>query len=220
MRSLSRSRRVAHTRLHSFPTRRSSDLERAVKPKRLLIVAVAAMLGLMLGVFAVLVRGFLRPAVQTADALEQRTGLTTYVSLPVSDVQSGLFATLTGRRQDRRLLVYSNPDDPAVESLRSLRTGLAFALMGSEGKALTITGATAGVGKSFVAANLAALLAIDEQKVVIVDSDLRRARLHEYFGYERKRLGLSAVVLGKAIVEGALVKINDLLYVLPAVTTP
>src|SRR5690625_7125466 len=74
MRSLSRSRRVAHTRLHSFPTRRSSDLERAVKPKRLLIVAVAAMLGLMLGVFAVLVRGFLRPAVQTADALEQRTG--------------------------------------------------------------------------------------------------------------------------------------------------
>jgi len=194
--------------------------ERPIKPKKLLIVAVSAMLGLMLGVFVVLVRSFLRPAIQTADTLEQRTGLTTYASLPVSESQSGLFAALSRRRQERRLLVYSNPDDPVVESLRSLRTGLAFAMMGTQGKTLTITGATAGVGKSFVAANLGALLAIDDKKVVIIDADLRRARLGEYFGYDRKRPGLSDVLLGKVDLSEVLFKINDGLFVLPAGTTP
>lgn len=194
--------------------------ERAIKPKKMLILAVSAMLGLMLGVFVVLVRSFLRPAIQTADTLEQRTGLTTYVSLPVSESQSGLFAALSRRRQERRLLVYSNPDDPVVESLRSLRTGLAFAMMGTQGKVLTITGATAGVGKSFVAANLGALLAVDKKKVVIIDADLRRARLGEYFGYERRRKGLSDVLLGQVRWEEALYKVNDQLFILPAGTTP
>src|SRR5690625_4646612 len=194
--------------------------ERAIKPKKLLIVAVSAMLGMMLGIFVVLVRSFLRPAIQTADTLEQRTGLTTYASLPVSRSENGLFAALSRRRQERRLLVYSNPDDPVVESLRSLRTGLAFAMMGTQGKTLTITGATAGVGKSFVAANLGALLAIDDKKVVIIDADLRRARLGEYFGYDRKRPGLSDVLLGKVDLSEVLFKINDGLFVLPAGTTP
>src|SRR5690606_27747125 len=50
--------------------------ERPVKPKRLMVVAVAALLGLLLGAGAVLVRRMLRPAVQTAEQIEQRTGLT------------------------------------------------------------------------------------------------------------------------------------------------
>jgi len=195
--------------------------ERPIKPKKMLIAAVSAMLGLMLGVFAVLVRSFLRPAIQTAEQIEQRTGLTTYASLPASDYQGRFRIALPGRRNnERKLLVYSHPDDPAVESLRSLRTGLAFAMMGANGKTISIIGATSSVGKSFVAANLGALLAIDEKKVVIVDTDLRRGRLHEYFGYERKKAGLSDVLLGKTTVEDALVKINEQLFVLPAGTTP
>jgi len=196
--------------------------ERAIKPKRMLIVAVAAMLGLMLGVFVVLIRSFLRPAIQTAEQLEQRTGLTTYATLPASEQQNKFRIALSRRkrRNEQQLLAYRNPEDPAVESLRSLRTGLAFALMGTEGKAIAIIGATAQVGKSFVAANLGALLAIDEQKILVMDTDLRRGRLHEYFGYERKRAGLSDVLLGKVAAEEVLIKINEQLYVLPSGTTP
>src|SRR5690625_6629744 len=68
-------------------------------------------------------------------------------------------------------------------------------MIGTQGQTMTITGATAGVGKSFVAANLGALLAIDDKKVVIIDADLRRARLGEYFGDDCKRPGLSDVLL-------------------------
>lgn len=197
--------------------------ERAVKPKRALIVAVAAMLGLMLGVFAALVRRFLRPAVQTAEQLEQRTGLTTYVSLPESELQTGFRIAIPGRRSRQnatQVLAFNQPDDPTIESLRSLRTGMTFAMMGTQGKAIAIVGATSGVGKSFVATNLGALLAIDDKKVIVIDTDLRRGRLHEYFGYERKRHGISDVLLGKISLQDALIKINDLLYVLPAGTPP
>src|SRR5690606_10943750 len=124
------------------------------KPKRMLIVAVAAMLGLMLGAGAALIRRFLRPAVQTAEQLEQRTGLTTYVSLPESEDQKGFRIATTGRGRRRpqgagQVLALSKPDDPTIESLRSLRTGMTFAMMGTEGKAIAIVGATASVGKSF-----------------------------------------------------------------------
>lgn len=198
--------------------------ERAVKPKRSLIVAVAALLGLMLGAGVVLVRRFLRPAVQTAEQLEQRTGLTTYVSVPESEDQKGFRIAMPGRKRRPQgagqVLALTNPADPTIESLRSLRTGLTFAMMGTEGKAIAIVGATAGVGKSFVTANLAALLSVEKKKVIIVDTDLRRGRLHEYFGYVRKRSGLSDVLLGKVRIEDILIKVNDDLYVLPSGTPP
>lgn len=198
--------------------------ERAVKPKRMMIVAVAALLGLILGVGAALIRRFLRPAVQTAEQLEQRTGLTTYVSLPESEDQKGFRIAMPGRRRRPQgagqVLALVKPTDPTIESLRSLRTGMTFAMMGTEGKAIAIVGATAGVGKSFVTANLAALLSVEQKKVLVVDTDLRRGRLHEYFGYQRKRSGLSDVLSGKARAEEALVKINDNLFVLPSGTPP
>ena len=198
--------------------------ERPVKPKRLMVVAVAALLGLLLGAGAVLVRRMLRPAVQTAEQIEQRTGLTTYVSLPESEDQKGFRIAMPGRKRRPQgagqVLALTNPDDPAIESLRSLRTGLTFAMMGTEGKTIAIVGATAGVGKSFVTTNLGALLSIEQKKVVIVDTDLRRGRLHEYFGYERKRIGLSDVLSGKSSIDEALIKINDYLYVVPSGTPP
>ena len=197
--------------------------ERPVKPKRALIVAVAALLGGMLGVMVALLRSFLRPAVQRAEQIEQHTGLSTYVSVPESNTQKGFgIAALRRRRGQGRqqLLALEQPDDPSIESLRSLRTGLKFAMMGTEGKTLAITGATSGVGKSFVSANLAAVLAAGNQKVVLLDTDLRRSRLHEYFGYKRKQVGLTDLLLGQKTLAEVLVKVNDNFFVIPAGTPP
>lgn len=197
--------------------------ERPVKPKRALIVAVAALLGGMLGVMLALLRSFLRPAVQRAEQIEQHTGLSTYVSVPESNTQKSFGIAALRRRRgqgSQQLLALEQPDDPSIESLRSLRTGLKFAMMGTEGKTLAITGATSGVGKSFVSANLAAVLAAANQKVVLLDTDLRRSRLHEYFGYKRKQVGLTDLLLGQKTLEEVLVKVNDNLFVIPAGTPP
>lgn len=197
--------------------------EKPVKPKRALIVAVAALLGLMLGVMVALLRSFLRPGIQRAEQVEQQTGLSTYVSVPESDIQKGFRITQLTRRSRKdtqRLLAFENSGDPSIESLRSLRTGLKFAMMGTDGKTLAITGATSGVGKSFISANLAAVLATNEQKIVLIDTDLRRSRLHEYFGYHRKQAGLSDVLLGHKKLADALIHVNPNLTVLPAGTAP
>src|SRR5699024_7493220 len=87
-------------------------------------------------------------------------------------------------------------------------------------KTLAITGATSGVGKSFVSANLAAVLAAANQKVVLLDTDLRRSRLHEYFGYKRKQVGLTDLLLGQKTLAEVLVKVNDNFFVIPAGTPP
>ncbi|MCF7950353.1 MAG: polysaccharide biosynthesis tyrosine autokinase [Spirochaetaceae bacterium] len=85
-----------------------------------------------------------------------------------------------------RLLAEESPEDLAVESLRSLRTGLHFLMQGAEAPVLMITGSAPQVGKSFVTANLGALIADAGARVLVVDADLRKGALHHYFGQSRR----------------------------------
>ncbi|MDX3906782.1 MAG: polysaccharide biosynthesis tyrosine autokinase [Pigmentiphaga sp.] len=194
---------IGNVRIIDFAVRAESP----ISPRKAVIVAVAAFAGLALGVLAVLAARILRPTVHRADQVEKATGLATYVTVPESYSQR----KFTSRRLRApngegmgALLAFGQPDDPAVESLRSLRTGLAFAMMGSEGKVIVITGATAGVGKSFVSANLAALLVANDKRILIVDADMRRPRLGEYFSYGKAAPGLSDVLVGRIGVVDAI----------------
>jgi tyrosine-protein kinase Etk/Wzc len=92
-----------------------------------------------------------------------------------------------------RLLAAGHPGEPAVESLRSLRTALQFAMSNARNNVILISGTTPGVGKSFVCANFAALLAASGKRVLLIDADLRRGSLHRYFGLQRER-GMADVV--------------------------
>src|SRR5690606_19848957 len=109
-----------------------------VAPKKPMIVAIAGVLGLILGCAAAFVIRLLRPTVRDAEEAERSTGMAVYVTVPESAQQQRLYARK--QRLSRKgpttagashLLAVTNPEDPAVESLRSLRTGLAFALMGA-----------------------------------------------------------------------------------------
>ncbi|WP_269499604.1 polysaccharide biosynthesis tyrosine autokinase [Castellaniella sp. S9] len=181
--------------------------DKPVEPRRMLVVAIAAALGAMLGLLMAFLAHFMRPAIQRSEQIEQATGLSTYVTVPESDGRGGVKrGGRPGRRRRalRGLLAVTHPEDPAVEALRSLRTGLTFAMMGAPGKVVAITGATSGVGKSFVASNFAVLLAGAGQRVALLDTDMRRPRLHESFGYDRKTPGLSSVLAGTAPLEDLL----------------
>ena len=71
------------------------------------------------------------------------------------------------------LLALVSPDDDAMESLRSLRTTLHFALLGAERGSVLITGPAPGVGKSFVTKNLGAVLAQAGKRVRNLDGGYR-----------------------------------------------
>ena len=97
----------------------------------------------------------------------------------------------------------TRPDDPAIESIRNLRTALHFGMMDVKNNCIMIAGPGPSVGKSFVSVNLAAVLATNEKKVLLIDGDLRRGHLHEYLGIEREN-GLTEFVSGDIPIGDAL----------------
>jgi tyrosine-protein kinase Etk/Wzc len=88
-----------------------------------------------------------------------------------------------------------DPTDIAVESFRSLRTSLQFALLDSPNNIIAIGGPRPGVGKSFVTVNLARVFADAGKRVLMIDADLRKGALHRYIGVNRTP-GLSEAISG------------------------
>jgi tyrosine-protein kinase Etk/Wzc len=180
------------------------------QPKPAMVLSAAAGLGLVLALASVVLARVLRPTLRTVDELEQKTGQRVVAAVPESAAQRRL---IRGRRLWRgrgepRLLAMRAPFDPAVESLRSLRNSLAvrerMAAVNARASVL-ITAPTADAGKSFIAANLAALTAAAGRRVLLIDLDLRAPRQHVYFGIGRGRYGLADVLVGRCSADDAIV---------------
>ncbi|WP_345815071.1 polysaccharide biosynthesis tyrosine autokinase [Paraburkholderia sp. PREW-6R] len=169
--------------------------EQVAFPNRPLTIAAGALLGLLLGTGFAFVHSFLFAGVAEAEEVESHTGLNVYATIPLSRHQQQVNAD-DSDASDVRLLVERHPHDPAVESLRSLRTALQFAMANAANKVILVSGPTPGVGKSFVSANFGALLASSGKRVLIIDCDLRRGYLHQNFRRERES-GLTDVIAGK-----------------------
>jgi non-specific protein-tyrosine kinase len=91
---------------------------------------------------------------------------------------------------DAEVYVSRQPRSPVSESFRSLRTNLEFSSVDKPLRKILVTGAEAGDGKTTIAANLAAIIAQGGKRVLLLDADLRRPRLHRFLGIQN-RLGLS-----------------------------
>jgi len=185
------------------------NVEQPVRPKKPLIVALAFVLGGMVGVFSVLVRNMLNRGVENPDEIEN-IGLPVYTGVPQSETQETFDRNRRRAKQLKkaskaRLLAVENPADLAIESIRSLRTSLHFGMMDAKNNILMISGPSPNVGKTFVSTNLAAVMALTEQKVLLVDADLRKGTSHQAFGVDNKS-GLSDVLSGTVTLEEA---IND-----------
>ncbi|MBP0630561.1 polysaccharide biosynthesis tyrosine autokinase [Cupriavidus sp. AcVe19-1a] len=174
--------------------------EEPVKPKRALVMAVAAILGLMLGVISAFVRETIFGGVTSAQDIEQRTGLNVYATIPLSQAQLEISKAIGAKKSGQHLLANLEPDEASIEALRSFRTALQFAMLDAQNNRVLLTGATPSVGKSFVSANLAAVLAAGGKRVLLVDADMRKGYLNQYFGLERAP-GLSDVLSGNSSPE-------------------
>jgi protein-tyrosine kinase len=118
---------------------------------------------------------------------------------------------------DRHLVAALAPTSLAAEQYRSLRTRIKRAEAGRTVRSIVVTSPSKGDGKSLTAANLALTMAQEfQQRVLLVDGDLRRPAVHLLFGVSDGP-GLSDVLLGAAELEHALVELPDYnLTVLPA----
>jgi len=122
---------------------------------------------------------------------------------------------------DARLVAAFAPQSLAAEQYRSLRTRVKAAENGRALRAIIITSPNKGDGKSLTAANLALTMAQEfQQRVLLLDADLRRPSIHRLFGIAETP-GLSDVLMGGATLDSALVSIPDHhLSILPSGIVP
>ncbi len=173
---------------------------RAVKPKKPLIVVLATLLGGMLSVGLILVRAAFHRGVESPEQLEEM-GLSVYATIPYSEDQAKIEQQKKKGRKamalNEALLAARNPADLAMESLRSLRTSLHFAMMEAKNNIIMISGPGPGLGKTFVSTNFAAILVMGGKKVLVIDADLRKGYMQKVMGQEMGA-GLSAYLAGQS----------------------
>ena len=154
-------------------------------PKRTL--AVAMLFGLLLGLGAAFLVDFLDDSIDDPRELEKAAGGSPVLSIVPTDPPP-----------DNRPIAISRPGDTAVEAYRTLRTNVQFLGLDQPLRVLQITSSLPGEGKTTTAANLAVVLSQAGKRVVLVDADLRRPRMHEVFGIPGNR-GLTDVLVGEPV---------------------
>ena len=168
--------------------------------KPLAILSIAILLGLVVSLVTIWLLRTLRVVVEDPETIEAQLGLPVYATVPHSKSELALDRRLKKGEGTGELLAVKFPEDDAVESLRSLRTTLHFALLDAQQNSLLITGSSPGLGKSFISKNLGAVLAQLGKRVVIIDADMRRGHINKEFGLPRA-MGVSEFVTGQATLE-------------------
>ncbi|WP_312454333.1 tyrosine-protein kinase Wzc [Pseudescherichia sp.] len=175
------------------------DQPGVLKPKKALIILGSIILGLMLSIVGVLLRSLFNRGIESPQVLEEN-GISVYASIPLSEWQKARDNVTTSKGSKRfkqsQLLAVGNPTDLAIEAIRSLRTSLHFAMMQASNNVLMMTGVSPSIGKTFVCANLAAVISQTNKRVLMIDCDMRKGYTHELLGTDNVN-GLSDILAGQ-----------------------
>jgi polysaccharide biosynthesis transport protein len=171
-------------------------------------------LGALGGLLGGLVVAFLWQALDTRIHSEREVRAVTQAPLLAGIIKDS-------RSAKAPLIVHSDPHSPRAEAIRSLRTNLQYVDFESSKRIVVVTSSVPTEGKSTVAANTAIALAELGRSTVLVDADLRRARIAGYMGIEGG-VGLSNALIGEVPLDDALQEwgTSGRLHVLPAGRVP
>ena len=177
---------------------------------RTAVLAVIA--GLALGIAFALLRERLDDRVKGRDELEHRLGAPVVAAIPrVGGWRNG---------KDSRLVMVTDPKSPVAEAYRTLATNIQYLASQRPLSLLLITSAAGGEGKTTTTANLAVALAQTGRRVILVSADMRRPRVHQFFGIENRQ-GFSNLLSGTATLPEVAVPAGIRnLRIIPAGPTP
>jgi len=161
-----------------------------VAPRRGIIIALSLLLGLFAGVMAAFIRSVMDHSLYDPQQIESNLNIPVYTTIPLSQAQIKLNKQgwMIGNNGNisQGLLYKTAPDDPAMEAIRYLRETIEHGELHSKNKVIAITGPSPNVGKTFLSTNLSCLLSDLGLKVLLIDADLRRGVVHEYFALEKE----------------------------------
>ncbi len=167
---------------------RARPASRPIRPDLVRNLALAVLLGLLGGVGLAFGAESLDRTITTQAQVEERLGLTFLGIIPTVERNKD------GTQHD--LVVHDLPKAAVAECLRAIRTNLLFMSPEKPLKSIMITSSGPQEGKSTTATSLAITMANSGGRVLLVDADMRRPRLHRVFGLANKA-GLSSLILGE-----------------------
>lgn len=157
--------------------------EKPVRPRKLMNLAIGLSGGGLLGLMLVFVLEFLDQSVKSSEDLEEKLGLPFLGFVPYEKLK---------KKEREYATLLKDGNSLVAENVRNVRTMLDFSLAGEHNAPILITSSLQGEGKSHLSSNLLVALAQTGKKVLLVDGDLRRARVHRVFKLSTEK-GLSNI---------------------------
>ncbi len=183
------------------------------KPLKARTMAIALVLGLMLGVGGSLLRDWMDQRLRSADEVSAALGTPVLGVIPQ-------MAAKEASMPDRGQRVQLDPKSHAAEAYRTVRTAVYFGVPDGHAKTLLVTSPGAGDGKTTLVSNLAIAMAQAGQRTLVLDADFRRPMQHEIFKVECKA-GLSNVLAGRGSADDVIQRTEiENLEVLPCGPVP
>jgi succinoglycan biosynthesis transport protein ExoP len=203
--------------------------ETPVSPRRLMTVAAALFLSTLFGMGLALALEYLDDTIRTTEEIENYLQLPALAAIPTIDSLPKRKLLLVGSSESldadppSPLLISGDARSSLAEAYRHLRTSILLSTAGHAPKSLLITSSLPSEGKTTTATNTAISLAQTGARVLIIDADMRRPRLHSIFGIENGR-GLSTVLSSDFTEEDVMAAVRQdektKLFILPSGPIP
>jgi capsular exopolysaccharide synthesis family protein len=166
-----------------------------VSPNRALIISACLIVGFLAGFILIITRYLLYNEINALEEIGQYTDAALLGIIPKYKREIPI----------SQLLVDKNPKSVISEAFRSVRTNLQFISNDAGAKTIAVTSTISGEGKTFNAINLAGVIAFSGLKVVILDLDMRKPKIHLGFNVENNH-GMSTLLIGKDTPEKCILK--------------
>ena len=166
-------------------------------PNLFLFLGVGVLLGLTAGFLTALILEYLDRGIRSLSIAEKRFGVSGLGIVPIADTAEGQLPTD---------YVLEKPLSIYAESIRSIRAAIHFSNVDNPPKTIAITSSFPGEGKTVFAISFSRLLARSGQKVILIDGDMRRPRIHSVLGLDKTKPNLAMVLAGDATLAEAIQK--------------
>ncbi len=175
----------------------ASSPSQPISPNKLIYNGIGIISGLILSFLFIGIRYLLHNKITNQHELEKNSNAFVLGTVPYYPFTNG---------DDSRFVVSKYLKSSISEAFRTIRTNLEF-LNGHHDKTIiSITSTVSGEGKTFIATNLGGIISLLNNKVILIDLDMRKPRFQEVFNYADSSKGLSTILINKHAIDDCIQK--------------
>lgn len=176
-----------------------------IKPNKIIVYGSGGAIFILLSTFLIVISYLAHDKIDSIADLERNTNATLLGSVP----------RFKANGKHAKIIVHEHPKSALSESMRAIRTNMEFIHPESKAKVYSFTSTIGSEGKTFVSTNMGALIAMAGKKVIILDMDLRKPKVHKAFGHDSSEYGMSTLLIGKHSLNNCIINsdIENLDYI-------